>query len=93
MEPQTSMLWEILHRRALFKQPEDDTQFLKEWSLQVPVSEGRCKCNKFWKRWVMINPPDFANYFEWSVKAHNAVNVKLGRPEWTVEQALEKWKN
>lgn len=29
--------------------------------------------------------------FEWSVRAHNSVNGRLGRPEWTVEQALHHW--
>lgn len=29
--------------------------------------------------------------FRWSVDFHNTVNAKLGKPQFTYEQALEKW--
>lgn len=31
--------------------------------------------------------------FSWSVRAHNAVNARLGKPEFSVEQARERWSN
>jgi hypothetical protein len=32
-----------------------------------------------------------SDLFRWSVDFHNTVNVKLGKPKFTYEQALEKW--
>jgi hypothetical protein len=29
--------------------------------------------------------------FRWSVDLHNAVNIKLNKPQWTYEMALMKW--
>lgn len=30
--------------------------------------------------------------FAWSVRAHNAVNRRLGKPEWSVESSTELWR-
>lgn len=29
--------------------------------------------------------------FEWGVGLHNAINRRLGKKEWTVQDALERW--
>lgn len=88
-------LWKELHLRALnYVQDENtmgnETMFLNKWTLRVPVKG--CRCADHWNLWYKNNPIDFSNYFGWTVTAHNAVNTKLGKPIWTVEQALEYWK-
>ena len=88
-------LWEELHTRALlvgFLNPSDEKKFIKEWAEKIP-SFG-CPCKAFWNQWIKINPPNLTSkdkYFEWTVRAHNGVNVKLGRSVWSVDRAKEKW--
>jgi len=89
-----SELWEQLHRNALGYRGNDDSVFLTKWASRIPRYTKGCRCKEFWTKWRRANPPDFSSpeaYFAWTVKAHNAVNQKLDRPVWTVEQALARW--
>jgi hypothetical protein len=82
-------LWHDLHTRALTK-AEDDKLFIQKWANNVPTYG--CRCHDFWLQWVAKNPPVFGEeYFAWTVKAHNAVNAKLMRAEWTLDQARARW--
>ena len=58
------------------------------------ADERSCGCDEFWIRWSSVNKPGYASegdYFAWSVKAHNAVNQKLGKKTLTIEEALKLW--
>lgn len=90
----TPSLWRELHAYKIPKD-EDNPDFLNEcavrewlsnWANRVPCGE----CRVFWRSWLSGNPPPLSSqeeFFAWTVAAHNAVNVKLGRREWTVEEA------
>jgi hypothetical protein len=82
-------LWKQLHSRAL-EYPKlglnNDNDFINRWSSQVP-NFGGCSCKSFWTTWKNSNPPDYRNYFEWTVRAHNAVNSKLNKSSISVDQA------
>ena len=81
-------LWAGWHKRALNFKGKDDSPYLREFGQKIPRFTTGCKCKEFWNRWLKQNPPVYGNkYFEYTVKCHNAVNKKLGKPEYTVEQA------
>lgn len=82
-----SELWKELHIRSLQLKEEDITKYLLEFSNKIPRYTIGCKCREFWILWVRNNPPDFKNFFNWTVKGHNAVNQKLNKPLLTVEEA------
>lgn len=87
--PATSDLWRELHRRPFAADyvGGDDSAWLRDWSARVPCGDCRME-------WVQVIlpalPPDFASrqaYFAWTVAVHNRVNRKLGRREWTADEA------
>ena len=91
-----SELWSRLHLRALTLKTADDNVFLKRWEKQIPRYTTGCACKEFWAHWKRANKPCFQpsqSYFAWTVKAHNAVNKKLKRKEWSVEDARAYWKS
>jgi hypothetical protein len=53
-------------------------------------------CKGHWARLLEEMPPDLASpdrYFDWTVRAHNAINRRLGKPEMPVSEArcLHGW--
>ena len=88
----TSDMWLELHRRALLEVVEgaNDMPWISKWGLQLPRFTTGCKCNEHWGKWLGANKPDFTtreSYFAWTVKAHNAVNERLKKPQYTVDEA------
>jgi len=83
-------LWKELHIRALANKGKNETEYLKEFAEKIPRYTQGCKCREFWVIWIKSNPPRFGTkgeFFEWTVKAHNQVNKKLKKPEYTIQQA------
>ena len=52
---------------------------------------GQCDCSGSFSSWIKANPPDFNNWFAYSVSAHNFVNDKLGYPRLSNDDALRVW--
>ena len=91
-----STLWKELHVNALQYKGTDDSIFLQRFKKKIPKYTTGCSCREFWATWTRANPPTYGpnnEYFDWTVKAHNAANVKLGKQEITFEDALELYKN
>ena len=85
-----SEVWKELHTRAINYTGKDDRNFIQKWTTKIPRFTKGCKCREFWTVWSRSNPPKFTPagaYFEWTVKAHNAVNQKLGKKTFTVDEA------
>lgn len=84
-------LWEELHTRAFNHNGTNDKRFIDEFSRKIPRFMSGCSCNEFWTKWLRANPPNYAKdkYFEWTVKAHNAVNAKLNKPIISLEDAIK----
>jgi hypothetical protein len=85
-------LWRELHSRALNYDPKNgsDLIWLQKWSSKIPRFTTGCSCNEHWIKWYRSNPPNFTSvdkYFEWTVKAHNDVNVRIGKPTISIEDA------
>lgn len=88
----TADLWKELHINALQFKGRNNTAFLFEFRRKLLKITGECGCKNFWDQWTRANPPNYASpeaYFEWTVNVHNAVNTKLNKPTFTVEQARE----
>lgn len=79
--------WAELHRRTLNWSGDDDSEWLKEFRLHLPCGE----CRRHWDGMVARTPPDWANYFAWTVDRHNEVNAKLGKPVMSIETARQTW--
>ena len=80
----TSQLWAELHLKA-----DPSEEWFRSWVDRVP-SFG-CKCRSDFETITKANCPRFDDWFAWSVEVHNAVNRKLNRKEWTVEEAKARW--
>ena len=82
-------LWKTLHLRAYNHKGGDDSIFIRDFSNSIPRYMTGCKCSEHWNRWITYNRPRFEPklYFAWTVKAHNAVNFKLGKKQLTIEEA------
>lgn len=80
--------WTELHLRAMHYKGGDDHIWLNFFGLRIV---GKCDCKKNWREELTKLPPDFNNYFAWSVEAHNLVNKRLGKPILTLEEAQGIW--
>lgn len=73
-------LWRELHTATAPDQKLID-------SIRASLPCGDCKVE--FRKWK----PDFANWEQSVLGLHNAVNAKLGRAAWTLEQSRERWKS
>ena len=75
--------WKALH--TLEPTPDAYQQWLRT---SVP-SCGDCRAH--WKQITTENPPDYDNWFSWTVKVHNLVNERIGKPVMNLGDAKKKW--
>ena len=91
----TQEMWKDLHLHILdHEDGKNDEKYLLTWSKRLPRFVSGCSCREHWRNWyaTAANKPDFKtvdSYFAWSVKAHNSVNARNKKREWTVEEAKE----
>lgn len=78
------VLWREIH----LKQFPDS-----EWweSIRSRVRKLVCKCDDFLNDYLAGNPVRFDDWKTFSWELHNAVNVKLSKPEFTLEQYQTKY--
>ncbi len=90
-------LWKQLHDKAAslpLQLTEGDQVELKLWlslwERAVP-NFGGCACRKSWVEVRTSLPPVFdtgPGFLAWSYRAHDLVNLKLGKPTWAGTQGL-----
>lgn len=76
-------MWAELHARPAAY--TGDAAIEREWleSFAERIACGECKTH--WRAMTAATPPDLASagaYYQWTVAAHNTVNVRLGKPVW-----------
>jgi hypothetical protein len=81
-------MWCQLHQRALSYAVDHaaETAWLEAFAARI----GCGTCREHWRELVATTPPDLATaegYFAWTVAAHNAVSRRLGKREWSVDDA------
>ncbi len=73
--------WRELHRGFRSE------AWVEKWIASLPCAECRAHAAGI----ISDMPPDFTNadaFFAWSVRLHNAVNVRLGKPEMPLSSAI-----
>lgn len=83
-------LWAELHRWALHGDIDRPLLWLGEFTAKL----GSCDCGGHWRQWMLDNPPDVSNreaLFEWTWRAHEAVNARLGKAGMTFDEARARW--
>ena len=73
-------LWKELHT---IEHPT--SEWFNSWLVKVP---NDCSCAEKFETFLADNPPEFNNWLEWSVKAHNWVNRKLDKIEYGLLDAV-----
>lgn len=82
-----AVLWERLHTKAIAETlTADDVQGV---IAELPAN-CVCECRAEAEKWVVANPLE-GDLLVWSVRFHNDVNLRLGREEWSVDEAWERW--
>ncbi len=87
--------WESLHRipqQLPTWTAREGKRLYKRWRETIPVTG--CDCGRKWNEIERENPPDTSSqeaFFEWSVKVHNEVNKKLGKPFFSLDEAKAKY--
>jgi hypothetical protein len=86
-----SRFWAELHMFALRndRKPRATHNWFVAWYEDIPF-DG-CPCKEHADAWLNVNPPDYLALFDWSVKFHNAVNERIGRPVIAPEDARRLW--
>ncbi len=81
-------LWQELHEYAVgVKDTKEIAAWLDGFAKRLPCGE----CRKEWKRIVADVPPITLTpylFFLWTVRVHNRVNEKLGKPEMSEVDAI-----
>ena len=90
-------LWEFIHTISIidFENSKPYNNSVHDYLMNLENSIPCYKCKALYQEFLSkLSYLDLSKpmvIFYWSVDLHNAVNKKLNKPEWTYEQALEKW--
>ena len=79
-------LWLELHTKT-----DPTPSWFADWVSRVPQFCGLCQ--SWLKKYLETNPPRFGDFFAFGIELHNAVNAKLEREQWTIERAIEHYKD
>ncbi len=78
------------HWLELHLKPVPTPTWFQDWRNRIPTVG--CHCQTDFDEIVERLPPDFSSkeaFFEWSVAAHNCVNARLGKPEYSIDQVRQ----
>jgi hypothetical protein len=89
--------WAYLHNLALgyTSQPSEDDVILYNQHLELFIKGLKCaKCNKHALAYIEQNPyilTSREDFFRWTVDFHNTVNERLGKPQFSYEDAISMY--
>jgi hypothetical protein len=87
-----SRVLELVERQRDHWQKLHTTQFTPEefeaWIRAIP---GCSTCQRDFRKLIETNSPRFNDWNRWTWEIHNAVNVKIGKPELTWLEACQQW--
>jgi hypothetical protein len=82
--------WAELHLFALRHKPNrEDYLWFDEWVQSLPFND--CPCKSHLDLFVKENPPDWKDFFAWTIELHNSVNDRIGKKQISVENARILW--
>ena len=68
-------LWRELHAEQ-----HATPEWFADWCTRVPSFD--CGCQSWLTEYLVGHPPRYDDFYEWGVECHDAVNAKLGKPDW-----------
>jgi hypothetical protein len=80
------LAWLLLHCNKMM-----DPAWIPIWHKFIPK---HCDCETEFTKILKNDPPDFSSperYFAWTNRVHNKVNVKLKKPQMSLEEAERIW--
>ncbi len=87
-------LWSCLHRNALGMDPGEFPLWVRT-AFTAAIGCGECAAH--WVQGPLTSLPEkfssAAKAFEWSVRAHDEVNRRLGKPAFGLQRALDRHAN
>jgi hypothetical protein len=86
-----SRYWAELHLFAL-RNPHfcgANEVWLQQWIYSLPFD--KCPCEQHLVDFIKANPPDWNDFFTWTILLHNSVNERIGKPIYTPENARKLW--
>lgn len=63
--------------------------WFEDWAASLPF--GNCPCKEHFDAFIKETPPDWEAFFDWSVRFHNSVNFRIGKPIIDPEDAWRLW--
>jgi hypothetical protein len=85
-------MWATIHTLALKADADNEiepyNEFINSLLFLLPCDACRLDYTKYCG---LHGNPVVGTAFDWSVRLHNYVNEKLGRPTYTIEQARAQW--
>lgn len=87
------LLWNVIHQAA-WLYPTAPTELQKMDVRHFYINFGgiiRCgRCRRHYMSYIAQHPPNTSSrdaLFQWTVRLHNNVNRRTGKPEWAVQRA------
>lgn len=84
-------MWAELHEAG--REGRITPEFIANFNRRVPTSA--CGCRGHWETVLGMRQPPYGasarEQFAWTVEAHNAVNLRLGKAKVAIETALLRW--
>lgn len=91
--------WKALHEYALTFDEENLSEaqqnakaWLVDWRRTIPRTG--CQCRDKFQRIESAHPVDLSSreaFWRWTILIHNVVSESLGKEQFTLEQAQERW--
>lgn len=90
-DAQGRQLWNRLHQRPSYVTVwHREGAWLDAFAASIPCEE----CRAHWREIVRESPPPTRNhlaYFDWTWRAHNTVNARLGKPQYDQAAARKRY--
>jgi len=86
--------WGALHLACFVADhPDKVRQFIELYQYVLPCPGCRAHFAQVLVEYPVPDTTSAAELFEWSVLVHNIVNARLGKPDFTVDEAIDEWVN
>jgi hypothetical protein len=84
-------IWNTIHHAAISADKSKNGSDFKKFIFAIGPLLPCFTCKEDFEAYLKSSAPQESHYFEWSVKAHNYVNKKLGKTQISMDDALKIW--
>lgn len=89
--------WDIIHRKSLLLSVDEFEEFIEEFLEMIPCDHCRDHALRYLRRYRPsryeheYHGEIFVGNLIWTIRLHNSVNRRLGKPEMTISRGLSRW--